>query len=299
MRFARFSGLAALLLAVVIWGASFPIIQAGLGSTPVAAFLLLRFLVASLAIIPLIVWKGFDRRAWRRPGGWLLAAILYGSLALNTEGLRLSTPGRAAFLTSLSVAIVPAADALLRRRRPSAGIVAAVCLAAIGAGVIYLKSLSHFTLGDTFSVLCAVGFSAYLLVAERVVPTAEIVNLTAVQLIGVTALAALFSALDGSVGRVHATPALLASAIFAGLFATLIAFGGQLYAQARIAAVPTALVLALEPVIAGAISVAVGRDSLGWPLLVGGAMLLGAAVMGQLTEAQSAVASFESGHVPV
>lgn len=299
MRLARFSGLAALLLAVVIWGASFPIIQAGLGSTPVAAFLLLRFLVASLAIIPLIIWKGFDRRAWGRPGGWLLAALLYGSLALQTEGLRLSTPGRAAFLTSLSVAIVPAADALLRRRRPSAGIVAAVCLAAIGAGVIYFKSLGHFTLGDTFSVLCAVGFSAYLLLAERVVPTAEIVNLTAVQLIGVTALAALFSALDGSVGRVHATPALLGSAIFAGLFATLIAFGGQLYAQARIAAVPTALVLALEPVIAGAISVAVGRDSLGWPLLVGGAMLLGAAVMGQLTETQSAVASFESGHVPV
>ncbi|MGH2718608.1 MAG: DMT family transporter [Actinomycetota bacterium] len=302
MRLAHFSGLGALLLAVAIWGASFPIIQAGLGSTPVAAFLLLRFLVASLAIIPLIVWKGFDRRAWRRPGGWILAGLLFASLALQTEGLRLSTPGQAAFLTSLSVVIVPAVDALLRRRRPKAGTLVAVCLAAAGAGAIYLKSLNHFTRGDTFSVMCAIGFAGYLLVAERVVRTTEIVNLTAIQLAGVTALAALFCGLNGSITRVHATPALLASAVFAGLFATLVAFGGQLYAQARIAAVPTALVLSLEPVIAGAISVAVGRDRLGWPLLVGGALLLGAAILGQLTEARSAppaLASFESGHVPI
>lgn len=286
MRLSHYSGLVALLLAVAIWGASFTVIQAGLGSTPVDAFLFLRFLVASLGMVPLLLWKGLDRRAWRRPGGWILAGLLYGSLALQTEGLRLSTPGRVAFLTSLSVVIVPAIDALLRRRRPNAETVVAVCLAAIGAGIIYLKSLNHFTPGDTYSVLCAIGFAAYILVAERVVRATEIVNLTAIQLIGVTSLAAIVGGLNGSITRIHATPALLAAAAFAGLLATVVAFGGQLYAQARIAAVPTALVLSLEPVIAGAISVGVGRDSLGWPLLVGGAMLFGAALIGQLTEAQ-------------
>ena len=285
MKFSNFSGLVALLLAVVIWGASFPIIQAGLGSTPVDAFLLIRFLVASLGIIPLILWKGLHRPAWTRPGGWILAGLLYGSLTLQTEGLRLSTPGRVAFLTSLSVVIVPAIDALLRRRRPKAGTFLAVCLATIGAGIIYLKSLNHFTPGDTYSVMCAIGFAGYLLVAERVVRTTEIVNLTAIQLIGVTALAAIVCGLNGSITRVHATPELLESAIFAGLLATVVAFGGQLYAQTRIAAVPTALVLSLEPVIAGGISVGFGRDSFGWPLLVGGAMLFGAAIIGQLTEA--------------
>lgn len=281
-RFSNSSGLAALLLAVVIWGASFPIIQAGLGSTPVDAFLLMRFLVASLGMIPLLLWKGLDRRAWRKPGGWVLAGLLYGSLALQTEGLRLSTPGRVAFLTSLSVVIVPALDVLIRRRRPNAGTCAAVGLAAIGAGIIYLNSLDHFTPGDTYSVMCAIGFAGYLLLAERVVRTTEIVSLTAIQLIGVTALAAVVGGLNGSIARIHATTGLLASAIFAGLLATVIAFGSQLYAQTRIAAVPTALVLSLEPVIAGAISVVVGSDSLGWPLLVGGAMLFGAALIGQL-----------------
>jgi drug/metabolite transporter (DMT)-like permease len=284
-RLSNFSGLVALLLAVVIWGASFPIIQAGLGSTPVDAFLLMRFVVASLGIVPLLLWKGLHRRAWRRPGGWILAGLLYGSLALQTEGLRLSTPGRVAFLTSLSVVIVPAVDALLRRRRPQVGTVVAVCLAAIGAAIIYLKSLNHFTPGDTYSVLCAIGFAGYLLVAERVVRPTEIVDLTAIQLIGVTALAAIVCALNGSIARVHVTPGLLASATFAGLFATVVAFGSLLYAQTRIAAVPTALGLSLEPVVAGAISVGFGSDSLGWPLLVGGAMLFGAAIIGQLTEA--------------
>lgn len=302
MRSSTSSGLVALLLAVAIWGASFPVIQAGLGSTPVEAFLLLRFLVASLAIIPVLAWKGLHRETWRRPGGWILAGLLFGSLALQTEGLRLSTPGRAAFLTSLSVVIVPAVDGLLRRRRPKAGTVVAVCLAAVGAGTIYLKSLNHFALGDMFSVLCAIGFAGYLLVAERVVRATEIVNLAAVQLLGVTALAAVVCGLNGSIGRVHATPGLLAAATYAGLLATVVAFGGQLYAQTRMAAVPTALVLSLEPVIAGAISVGVGSEALGWPLLVGGAMLLGATVIGQLTEAQSAPAGpafLESGHVPV
>lgn len=302
MKLPKLSGLGALLLAVVIWGASFPIIQAGLGSTPVDAFLLIRFFVASLAVLPLMVWRGFQRRAWTSPGGWVLAGLLFGSLALQTEGLRLSTPGRAAFLTSLSVVIVPAIDALLRRRHPNAVTLAAVGLAAVGAGVIYLKSLNHFTRGDTFSVLCAIGFAGYLLVAERVVRSTEIVNLTAVQLVGVTALAAVACGLDGSTSRVHATPGLLGAAIFAGLLATVVAFGGQLYAQTRIAAVPTALVLSLEPVIAGAISLAVGRDRIGWPLLVGGVMLLGAAIIGQLTEAQEAPAPpafLESGHAPI
>jgi len=287
MRYPNFSGLLALLVAVGIWGASFPVIQAGLGSNPVDVFLLIRFLVASFGIVPLIMWRGIDRRAWSKPGGWILAGLLYGSLALQTEGLRLSTPGRVAFLTSLSVVIVPAIDAGLRRRRPQAGTLTAVCLAAAGAGVIYLRSLNHFTPGDTYSVLCAFGFAAYVLVAERAVRASEIVNLTAVQLIGVTVLSVLVCGLNGSFSRVHATPGLLASATFAGLFATVVAFGGQLYAQTRIAAVPTSLVLSLEPVIAGAMSVGLGRDSFGWPLLVGGGMLFGAAIIGQLTEARS------------
>ncbi|HEU5002214.1 MAG TPA: DMT family transporter [Actinomycetota bacterium] len=302
MRSPRFSGLGALLVAVVIWGASFPVIQGGLGSTPVDAFLALRFFVAGLGIIPLLWWKGLHRPVWRRPGGWILAGLLYASLALQTEGLRLSTPGRVAFLTSLSVVIVPAVDALLRGRRPKAGTLVAVGFAAIGAGIIYLKSLNHFTAGDTFSVLCALGFAGYLLVAERVVRAQEIVDLTAMQLVGVTALAAVVCVLKGSIGRVHATPGLLASAAFAGLLATLVAFGAQLYGQARMGAVPTALVLSLEPVVAGALSVAFGRESLGWPLLAGGALLLGAALVGQLTDVPSApagLASLESGHVPV
>lgn len=273
--------MAAVLGAVVIWGGSFVVIKDGLRDLGLFHFLGARFAISAVLLVALATRRHVLKEALRCRAAWLLGAILFASFALQTEGLRTTSPSRSAFLTSLSVLIVPLLVWLSRRSPPGWTSWLGVALATAGLAITFGVTTAAWHMGDSLSLLCAFSFAAYLIVAQQVVRRIDVIGATAVQSLAGVALSVAFLPLDSTSTWGTSGRAILAIG-YTGALATCLAFGLQLFGQTRLSAVQTGVLLALEPLVAATISVGLGNDKATVTLLVGGALLISGAVVVQI-----------------
>lgn len=115
-----------------LWGTTFALIQQGLSHAGTFTFLTLRFAIGAVALALLARFRVVSLRA--NLAGLVLGALSFLGFALQTGGLRFTTAPRSAFLTGLTVVLVPVCASFLRRR-PGKSSWAALGLAALALGV--------------------------------------------------------------------------------------------------------------------------------------------------------------------
>ncbi len=274
----------ALLAATLIWGTSFVVVQKALVDLPVFHLLACRFLLATLLLLPLVR---------RGPGSWspeirrdgaIIGVLLFAGFTLQTYGLLWTTPSRSAFLTGLSVVLVPIVGLAFGRRLrpwPAAG---SLC-AALGLYVLYRPSGENdavpFGLGDALTLACAVVFAVWVLAVERVVRRHSVRELAVLQFGVVTALSLPSFLFDVPTADEFSSFAIGAILVM-GVLATAGAFLCQLYAQRHLTAVETGVILTLEPVVAAAFSVLLGVEGWTSSLTYGGTLVLAAMLLSEL-----------------
>jgi len=263
-------GLALLAATTVVWGATFAVVKGALEDTGPLTFLALRFGLAGLAVLP----------ALRRAGGAFAASpwvagcgvALFAGYAFQTAGLATTTPARAAFITALSVVLVPLAEPLLRISPFSGRAWAGAVLALAGLAVLLRPESRSLSAGDLLTFGCAVAFAAHILalqLAVRKVPPGQV---NAAQVVVLAALALPAGALEGYAAEPSLR--LAVALVVTALLATVAAFHAMAAVQRVLTAGETAVVLAFEPVAAGAISVLAGEDPLTGSLACGGALVV-------------------------
>jgi len=285
----------ALLVATVIWGATFVVVERALEDLPVFHLLTYRFTLGALLLVPLALRRraraarqetappaAGDRHTLRRDG-LLIGVTLFAAYALQTGGLLWTTPSRSAFLTGLSVLLVPAFGWVAGTARPRALALLGAACAVTGLWALFRPSASGlaFGLGDALTVACAAAFAVHVLLVEQAVRRHPVVPLAVLQFAVVAALSAPALVFDPP----HAgqlTAAALAAVAVTGVFATALGFVCQLYAQRRLGAMETAVLLTLEPVVAAGLSIAVGREALSTGLLLGGGLILAGMLLADL-----------------
>ncbi len=278
----RIRARAALLFATLIWGTTFVIVQRAIADLPVFHLISIRFALALLLLLP------FARRvAWRRETfrqGAILGVLLFLGFGLQNYGLLGTTPSRSAFLTGLSVVIVPFLGKLLGRRIPPGPTIGSI-VAAIGLWFLFRPGgdagAATFQWGDGVTLLSAVVFAVYVLAVETAVGREPLFGLVIVQF-GLIALLASPSLLIQPPTRAEFTPYALFAIALTGVLATAVAFLCQLYAQQHLSAVETGVIFALEPVFAAAFSIAVGIEAMSRQMLVGGALVVAAMLVTEL-----------------
>ena len=120
-----------LLLTAVIWGFAFVAQRSGMAHVGPFTFNAIRFLIGGLALLPLMLI--FDRRraAAKVPvvaisnrallrGGMLAGAVIFAAATLQQMGIASTTAGKAGFITSLYVVLVPLLGLALGHRPPAA-----------------------------------------------------------------------------------------------------------------------------------------------------------------------------------
>jgi len=272
----RLRARAALLFATVVWGATFVVVQNALADLPVFHLLAYRFALGALLLAPLFVQR---RPADLRPllrDGVLIGLVLFAGYAFQTAGLLWTTPSRSAFLTGLSVLLVPALGWAIGTARPRPLAVAGVLAAAAGLWVLTRPAgpgAGGFNTGDALTVGCAVSFAGHILLVERAMGHHRVAPLAVVQFAVVAAVSAPSLLLDPPT-RAQLTANAVSAVLITGVLATAAAFACQLYAQRRLGAVETSVLLTMEPVVAVLVSIAIGRESLTAGLLAGGSLIL-------------------------
>jgi drug/metabolite transporter (DMT)-like permease len=292
----RLAARAALLFASLTWGATVVVVQRAIEDLEVLHLLALRFGLGAALLLPLLARRGgLAGLAAASRDGVLIGVALFAGYAFQTYGLLWTTPSRSAFLTGLSVLLVPAFGWLAGTVRPRAATLAGAAAAAAGLGVLFRpltgSASPAFNLGDALTVGSAAAYAVHVLMVERAVARHRVTPLAVAQFLVVAALAAPSLVLDPPT-RGAFTPAALAAVLVTGVFATALAFACQLYAQRRLAAVEVAVVLTLEPVAAVATSILVGREEPTLGLLAGGGLIVAGMLLSELVSppAETAVA---------
>jgi drug/metabolite transporter (DMT)-like permease len=133
--------------------------------------------------------------------------------------------------------------------------------------------------GDVLSAFCALGFAVHILGLGRVASRVPAAELALTQLVAAALLlAAAALALDPAGLAPRALGAISAGAwagiAYLGLACTTLAYFVQTWAQQRTPAARAALLFSLEPAFAAMASVALGRERLGVPEVLGGALIV-------------------------
>lgn len=270
---------AALLLVSALWGATFVAIKSGLSDASPLLFVGLRFLIATVAAVPLLRSRSALRGALR--AGIPLGVVLGLAYTTQTIGLVTTTPARSAFVTALNVSIVPLwAFALFGRRPPAASIVG-LAFALPGVWFVTGSGALQLTSGDAWTMACAVIFALHVVLVTRWGATGDTAGLLVAQLV-TTAILALAAAPLIEVPRLEATPRLVGSLLATAVLATAGTTWLQLRYQPRADPTRTAVIYATEPLFAVLFSWATRAESFGPATFAGGGLIILGAVVSEL-----------------
>jgi drug/metabolite transporter (DMT)-like permease len=282
MRTARFAAEAALVLAALLYGVTFPLVHDALQDVTPFAYLVGRFAIALAFVAPAawIAGRAMRDRALLWRAGTVAGVLLFGGYATQTVGLQYTTPSTSAFVTGLYVVLTPVVEAVVFRRTPDRAVWAGIAIATVG---LYLLTGASLDLGrgELLTLVCALLFAChivYLGVFARRVPPAPF---TGMQVAMVAALSLPPAAVQG-VGTI--TVLAVVAVVFTGVACSAIALPLQLWGQRRIPAARAALILLAEPVFAG-IAGYVNGERLGALRLTGAAIILAGIAVSEIGSA--------------
>lgn len=272
----RSAAVGALLLVTAVWGVAYVIVKDALEHMPPSDFLAWRFAVAVcvLALLRPVELRGLTPTDLR--AGALVGVPLAAGYLLQTVGLLSTSAAVSGFLTGLLVVFVPLFAACLFRRRLTGEVLAGVTVATAGLAVLCLDALS-VGWGELLTVLGAAAFAVHVLALARYARGHALSALVFVQL-AVVASVSLMLAADGGLAMPGSGEVWFAIVVTA-LPCTALAYWLQTWAQRRLSATSTAVVLTSEPLFAGLAAVWLGGEVLGPRVLLGGALIVTAMLL--------------------
>lgn len=250
-------------------------------------FVALRFWIAAL-----LVFLFMHRRVGKIPvrtlcQGGVLSLVLMGGFVFQTIGLQTSSPSHSAFITSLSVLLVPPLGFVIYHHRPRTQTLAGIALATVGL-FLMLVQVSDLSLrsGDLVTLIGAVMYGFQILFLGRFVSVSDYRDLMLLQTAGV----AIFCTIAVPVFE---EPFIIwnAGVVFAlavtGIFATAFAFFVQAWAQRLTTANHAALIFSLEPFFAALFAFWILDEILTTREWVGGVLVLTGILVSELQMPQA------------
>src|SRR6266849_8716023 len=245
-----------LVLITLIWGSNFVVIKNALADVSPLFFNAVRMSLAAV-VLAVIFYRELPRlTAPAVRAGCLVGLFLFVGNELQTAGLKYTTASKAAFLTGVSVVLVPVLLAVFWKRGINrltsigvilafAGLYLLTVPAAAGAG-LNLRSMNH---GDLLTLGAAVVFACHIIVIEHATQSNRWQQITVVQ-VAVTALLMILTSAFGEKVYVVWSPRVLWGIGITGFLSLALAFAIQAWAQQFTPATHTALFFTLEPVFA-------------------------------------------------
>jgi drug/metabolite transporter (DMT)-like permease len=266
-----------MVLATLLWGATFVVIRDSLHAIPPVELVFARFLLAGavLAVLAAPRWRRLDRGTLT--GGVLAGLCFAGGFLAQAVGLTATSAGSSAFLTCAGTLFAAFYAWPLLGQRPSAVLLQGLAAALAGATLLSAgaggAAVGRLGPGESWTLAGAAIFGLQIVVLARFAPHADGLLLGAVQAITVAVVLLAFAGDAGAVFRA------LGAADW-WRFGYLVAAGSivapllQILAQRELPAGRVALLFALEPVFALGFALALGGESFAPRWWLGAALIL-------------------------
>ena len=191
-----------------------------------------------------------------------------------------TTATKSAFITSISVLIVPILLLLLNIQKVKMRIWIAVLSATIGLYLLILPGGS-INIGDMITFGCALSFALHIIAQNNYIKKEiKILPFFCIQLVSVTLISLIHAQVLESDAIIWSQRLFLAI-IITGVMATFIAFLIMIWAQKILNPSETAIIFALEPVSAALFATVMTGEILGFWGWIGGGLICLAVVYGE------------------
>lgn len=288
-----------LLLAALIWGVAFVAQSVGMDYMGPFTFNGARFLMGSAVLVPVILFRrkkadpagggqartdrsGAKENAGKAAlmGGVCCGLALCPAALFQQFGILYTTVGKAGFITTLYIILVPLAG-IFMKKTPSSRIWMGAALAAFGFYLLCIKEGFSLSRGDALVFIGSVLFTVHILVIDHFSPKADGVELSCIQFL----TAGVISSVLAFVFEKPELSALAEGIIplaYAGILSSGVAYTLQVIGQRDTDPAVASLLLSMESVF----SVLAGWMLLGQALsareLMGCALVFGAVILVQL-----------------
>ncbi len=287
---------ALLLLTAFIWGVAFVAQSVGMDYIGPFSFNGARFLMGSIVLLPLVFVrrrkdkdKGLPRAGLKvtLTGGICCGLALCSAALFQQIGIMYTTVGKAGFITTLYIIIVPIMSIFLGKKAGGKIWIGAV-LAAAGMYLLCMSERLVLGKGDTYVFICAILFSVHILVIDHFSPKADGVELSCIQFLTAGVISSILA-------FIFEEPALqsfidgIIPVAYAGIMSCGVAYTLQVVGQKNMDPTVASLILSMESVF----SVLSGWIILGQALsakeMFGCVMVFGAVVLVQLPDRKKEV----------
>ena len=251
-----------LILTTLIWGATFVITDEALKEAPPFTFNAYRFLIASLSTFIIVRGQVFKSTKVEFKSALVCAIFLFLGYNFQNFGLWLdSTPTTSAFITSISVVLVPIFLVISGKQQVSKKIWASVSFALLGLFMLLDPVSTGIKIGDIITFGCAIFFAGHIIFQdESVKKEINIFRFFLIQ-IGIVCLLSFLCSLifepTSLLSSMHVdfwSSTLVKALLINGVFATTIGIMIMVWAQKIVTASQTAIFFSLEPLFAALFS---------------------------------------------
>lgn len=260
MKKEQWIGSGMLLLTAFIWGMAFVAQSVAMNDIGPFTFGALRYLLGAVALLPVMAIGRVMRRRRGEPaaenrrdlwiGGVVCGVLLCVASTIQQWGLLYTTVGRSGFITALYVVLVPI-GALLVFRRPQSPLVLISVAAAVGG--LYLLCWQNgpaLNRGDVYTAVCALFFTAHILVLSHFAPRVDGVKLSCIQFMVCAVLNAVASVIWEPTFRWSSVAAAWLPLLYTGVMSSGVAYTLQTLGQKRTPPAVASVLMSMESVFA-------------------------------------------------
>ena len=283
-----------LLLTAMIWGAAFVAQSVSMDYVGPFTFLCTRSILGGVVLLPVIAVMGkrkqeksAEKSESRRIlllGGICCGIMLFIGSTLQQVGIQYTTAGKAGFITAMYMVLVPICG-LFFGKRPGGKTWAAVVVALVGMYLLclYGSGIQNLSKGDLLEMLCALGFTAHILVIDHFSPKVDGVKMSCIQFFVCGILAGIFMLILETPSwesiRAAAMPILYAGILSSGVGYTL-----QIVAQKDTQPTVASLLMSLESVFSLIFGWILLKEAMSGVELLGCVLMFAAIIWVQLPE---------------
>lgn len=262
---------ASLIFIAFIWGSTFPIIKETLLFVDPLSFLFLRFLIASIIILPLII-----RRINRYLAiyGSIVGITLFFGYLTQTIGLEYTTPSMSGLITGLYVILTPILSIFFLKRKMVKTEIILATTAFLGVALMSLSSSSGELIGNILTLFCAISYALQIVLTEKYLKDGDALQFTFYQLLMVAILSLVFHPQGIFSFTKMEIPYVMFSVLFNAVLGSALAIFVMSVAIKNTNSYISALILISEPLFAVLISTLVFRYPINVQTIVGGSLIL-------------------------
>lgn len=242
-----------LFLAALIWGFAFAFQSQGMDHMGPLTFNGVRFLIGAIVLVPVIFI--FQKPGKRKTvtaenvkvtvlGGIVCGLCLFAASSLQQFGIQYTSVGKAGFLTTLYIILVPIIGIFFGRKIPVVVWIGAI-ISVIGMYLLCVSETMSINKGDIFAFCCAIVFAFHILSVDYFAPKTNGIVLSCLQFLtsGVCAMICAFIFEQPSVTEIVNG---IMPLLYVGVMSSGVAYTLQILGQKNAEPTLASLIMSLE-----------------------------------------------------